>query len=148
MREAEVLHALAPAVKFLLASAGAALLAAIGYVGCFLATGLLPWDTAPSSIARYWIGDVNAILMLAPLLLVSAGWRDALRVLAAGWWLALVQALIVVLSVWLLFGLDDKLRIFYPLFVPMIWIAVRWGAAGALLAPLDIQIVIVVAMRE
>ncbi|HWL63927.1 MAG TPA: ATP-binding protein [Steroidobacteraceae bacterium] len=140
--------ALASAVRFLLASLAAALVAATGYVGCFLLTQTLPWDTAMSSVARYWIGDVNGILMLAPLLLALPRRNEALRALAAGRAVAAVQALIIVLFVWLLFGIDDKLRFFYPLFVPMIWIAVRWGAVGALLAALAIQVGIVVAMRE
>src|SRR5690606_26430927 len=42
----------------------------------------------------------------------------------------------------------EEQRILYPLFVPMIWIAVRWGAVGALLAALAIQIGMVVAMRD
>lgn len=140
--------ALAPAVRFLLASVGAALVAAIGYVGCFLLTHTLPWDAAMSSLARYWIGDVNGILMLAPLLLALPRWSEGLRAVASGWGVALVQTTIVVVFVWLLFGIGDKLRFFYPLFVPMIWIAVRWGASGALLAALAIQLGIVVAMRD
>lgn len=144
----EVPLALVPAVRFLLASGAAASVAAIGYVGCFVLAGTLPLDSAASSVARYAIGDINGILMLAPLLLVLPRCHEALRILVSGWPVAAVQALIVVLFVWLLFGLDDKLRIFYPLFVPMIWIAVRWGAVGALITALTIQVGIVVAMRE
>ncbi len=139
---------LGAAVRFLLASLAAALVAAVGYVGCFLLAQTLPWESAMNSLARYWIGDVNGILMLAPLLLAWPRRSEALRALAAGRSVALVQSLIIVLSVWLLFGIDDKLRFFYPLFVPMIWIAVRWGASGALVAALAIQVGIVVAMRE
>jgi signal transduction histidine kinase len=142
--------ALAPAVRFLLASVAAAFVAAIGYVGCFVLAQTLPWDAAMSSVARYWIGDVSGILMLAPLLLALPRRREALRALAAGPGVAAVQALIVILFVWLLFGLpvSDKLRVFYPLFVPMIWIAVRWGAVGALIAALAIQVGIVVALHD
>src|SRR5690606_23227488 len=118
------------------------------YVGCVRRAPTLPWESAMNSLARYWIGDVNGILMLAPLLLAWPRRSEALRALAAGRSVALVQSLIIVLSVWLLFGIDDKLRFFYPLFVPMIWIAVRWGASGALVAALAIQVGIVVAMRE
>lgn len=146
----EVPLALVSAVRFLLASVAAALVAAVGYVGCFVLAQSLPWSSAVSSVARYWIGDVNGILMLAPLLLVLPRRKEALRALATGWGVASVQALIVVMFVWLLFGLpvSDKLRIFYPLFVPMIWIAVRWGAVGALIAALAIQLGIVVALHD
>lgn len=144
------LEALAPALRFLAAAVVAALVAAVGYVGCFLLTRTLPLDAAVSSLARYWIGDVNGILMVTLLLLALPRVAEALRALSAAWTVALAQALVVVLSVWLLFGLDvsDEQRFFYPLFVPMIWIAVRWGAVGALLAALVIQVGIVVAMRD
>ena len=146
----EALVALAPALRFLAAAVTAALVAAVGYVGCFLLTQALPLPAAPGSLLRYWIGDVNGILMLSPLLLALPRMREALPALRQGWSAALAQTLVVLASVWLLFGLDvsDEQRIFYPLFVPMIWVAVRWGAVGALLAALVIQIGIVVAMRD
>ena len=146
----EALVALVPAVRFLAAAVTVALVAAVGYVGCFLLTQALPLEAALSSLLRYWIGDVNGILMLAPLLLALPRTAEVMPALREGWSVALAQALVVVLSIWLLFGLEvsDEQRIFYPLFVPMIWIAVRWGAVGALLAALVIQVGIVVAMRD
>lgn len=146
----QALEALAPALRFLTAVVAAALVASVGYVGSLLLSGSLPLEAALSSLVRYWIGDVNGILMLAPLLLAVPRAREALRVLRAGWTPALLQMLVAVVSVWLLFGLEvsDEQRIFYPLFLPMIWIAVRWGAVGALLAALVIQVGIVVAMRD
>ena len=146
-RAGDVLRSLSSALRFLLASLAAALVAAIGYVSCFLLTHALPWESALDSLTRYWIGDANGILMLAPLLLALPRWKDALRALSGGTAVALVQALMVVVFVWLLFGVDDRVHFFYPLFVPMIWIAVRWGAIGALLAALAFQVGIVVAMR-
>ncbi len=147
---AEALEALAPALRFLTAVVAAALVAAVGYVGSFLLSGSLPLDAALSSLVRYWIGDVNGILMLTPLLLAMPRARQAVRALREGWTVAVAQMLVAVVLVWLLFGLDvsDEQRIFYPLFLPMIWIAMRWGAVGALLAALVIQIAIVVAMRD
>jgi signal transduction histidine kinase len=144
------LVALGPAVRFVLVALLAALIAAVGYVGSVVLAGTLPWSTAMSGLARYWIGDVNGILMLAPLLLALPRSGDAWRALGTGWAVALAQTGLVALSVWLLFGLDslDQERMFYPLFVPMIWIAVRWGVAGALLAALAIQVGIVVSLRD
>jgi PAS domain S-box-containing protein len=58
--------------------------------------------------------------------------------------------LAVALTVWLIFGLraTDELRFFYPLFVPVVWIALRWGVGGALLAVLAIQVCLVVAVEQ
>ena len=141
---------LTPAVRFIGTAVVAALIAAIGYVGAFVLAHSLPLSSATGGVLRYWVGDINGILMLAPLLLALPQARSALHALRASWRVAAVQMTVVVLFVWLLFGLDasDQLRFFYPLFVPMIWIAVRWGASGALLAALVIQVGIVVAMRD
>ncbi len=140
---------LAPAVRFVTTAVGAALVAAIGYVGTFVLAGSLPVSSAVGGVLRYWVGDTNGILMLAPLLLALPQARAAWHALRTSWRAAAVQTAVVVLFVWLLFGLDasNQLRFFYPLFVPMIWIAVRWGASGALVAALAIQVGIVVAMR-
>lgn len=146
----DAMHGLAPAVRFIGAAILAALLAAAGYVGAFVLTQSLPLSSAADSVIRYAVGDVTGILMIAPLLLVLPQARPALRALRTSWPLAAAQIAVLILFVWLLFGLDasDQLRFFYPLFVPMIWIAVRWGVPGALLAALAIQVGIVLAMRE
>jgi PAS domain S-box-containing protein len=53
-------------------------------------------------------------------------------------------------AVWLIFGLEgsEQLRFFYPLFVPVIWIALRWGAGGALLGILAVQVGLLVAVQD
>lgn len=146
----EAMHGLVSAVRFIASAIVAALAASVGYVGAFVLADSLPAASAGGSLLRYWAGDINGILMLAPLLLALPEARAALAAVRASLTQALAQVLVIVLFVWLLFGLDasDQLRFFYPLFVPMIWIAVRWGAAGALLASLVIQVGIIVAMRD
>jgi two-component system sensor kinase FixL len=145
----EALLALAPAMRFVAAAAVAALVAALGYVGSFVLWKAIPLDAALGSLARYWIGDLNGILMLAPLL-VAAPLREAVGMFRGSIPLAVLQALVLVLCVALLFELDvsEELRAYYPLFVPMIWVAVRWGAVGALLAALVTQVCIVVVMHD
>lgn len=146
----DAMQGLAPAVRFVCMVILVALFAAAGYVGTFVLAHSLPIRSAASSVARYGIGDVNGVLMLAPLLLAVPQMKAAIRMLRASWPLAVTQGALLALFVWLLFGLDasDRLRLFYLLFVPMIWIAVRWGASGALLAALTLQVGIVLAMRD
>jgi two-component system sensor kinase FixL len=145
----DAMQGLAPAVRFIAAAILAGMIAALGYVATFVLADSLPLSSAAGSVLRYWAGDINGILMLAPLLLALPQVPAALRLLRASWPQATAQMAVVVLFVWVLFGLDasDQLRFFYPLFVPMIWIAVRWGASGALLAALTIQVGIIIAMR-
>lgn len=145
------LHSLMPAVKFAVVTVLAALLVACGYVQLFVAAHALPPEAGPGSVLRYWVGDVNGILMLTlPLLYLSRGERR-FAALRGRWPEILAQLATLSLFVWLLFGIgaaDNRLRFFYPLFVPVIWIAVRWGALGALMAALVIQIGIAIAMHD
>ncbi|MEJ0099274.1 MAG: MASE1 domain-containing protein [Pseudomonadota bacterium] len=101
-------QALAPAVRFLLAVIIAAMFAAFGYVGTFVLAHSLPLSSIGGSFVRYWIGDVNGILMLAPLLLALPQARSALSALRANWPQAAAQVSVLVLFIWLLFGLDDS----------------------------------------
>ncbi|MEO8018621.1 MAG: ATP-binding protein [Pseudomonadota bacterium] len=135
------------AAKVAGASAVMTLIAAIGYVGAFIGTGDVSPDDALRGIARYWFAELNGALMLAPLLL-PGNFRDgilrSLRGRRAE--IALQSALVLVLP-WAIFALpvSEQLRFFYLLFVPVIWIALRWGWSGALLAVLAIQAVLIVA---
>lgn len=123
---------------------------AAGYVGLFLAAGNLPREAAAGGIARYWVGDLNGILTLTPLLLLVRQWRDAWRRVRERHWEVLAQFAAVVATMWIIFGLaaTDELRFYYPLFVPAIWIALRWGVPGAVVAGLTIQIALIVAARD
>jgi PAS domain S-box-containing protein len=145
------IHSLMPAVKFAVAIVVASLLVACGYVALFVAGHALPAEVALGSVLRYWVGDVNGILMLTPLLLYLSRGGLGLAALRGRWGEVLAQLATLALFVWLLFGMevsDDGLRFFYPMFIPVIWIAVRWGALGALLAALAIQLGIAIAMHD
>ncbi len=61
----------------------------------------------------------------------------------------LAQALVVVaalaLLVWL--WMDVKLRVLYPMFAPMVWIAFRWGVAATAFYTLVSEIGLLMALR-
>ncbi|MEO6081361.1 MAG: ATP-binding protein [Steroidobacteraceae bacterium] len=142
---------LLPAVKFAAIAVLASLLVASGYVALFVAGHALPGAAAAGGVLRYWVGDVNGILMLTPLLLYLRQGGRGFAALSGRWPEVLAQLATLALFVWLLFGIDvsdDRLRFFYPLFVPVIWIAVRWGALGALVAALAIQLGIAIALHD
>ena len=130
-------------------SAVATLCVAVAYVLAFASAGVLPGSAALESIARYWVGDLNGVVTLTPLLLMAPLARNLSTALRAATGVVLAQATAVVASIWLVFGFGttDELR-FFPLFVPVIWIALRWGVPGALLAALTIQIGLVVAVQN
>jgi len=95
---------------------------------------------------RFWIGDGVGILVTAPLLFAAAdpARRNSLVALVRTPE-ALLQAIVLGLTVWLIFagfGADPS-RQFYLLFLPLIWIAVRFGLNGAILATAIVQIGVV-----
>lgn len=145
-----VLDSLGAAVRFLLAAAFAVLVAAFGYEACFALAEGASWSSLVRATTSYWISDMNGVLLLATLLLALPRVPEAGRALRAGAGEAFAQALLVVLLMWLQFSGEvfGVQRVFYPLFVPVIWIAVRWGGGGALFSSLAIQVGLLVALRE
>jgi C4-dicarboxylate-specific signal transduction histidine kinase len=125
------------------------LIIAAGYIGLFVAVGYLPATDAMHGIARYWVGDLSGVLTLTPLLLLAVNWREHLHVMQSHRWEVLAQLATVVLTLWSIFMLPvaDQLRFFYLLFVPIIWIALRWSWPGAMLAVLAIQIGLLLAAQ-
>ena len=146
----EATRVLSAAARFAASVVAASLIVSAGYVALFTASGVLPQELAFESIAQYWVGDVNGILMLTPLMLAAGDWRAAWRKVRARSWEVLAQSVLVTILVWLVFGLEvsDRVRFFYPLFVPIIWIASRWGTKGALLGALAIQVGLIVAIED
>ena len=130
-------------------AAGTALIG-LAYVG-FL--GLLEQPTGMTfsrAWLRFWIGDFVGIFVTAPLLLIAAdaGQRRTLARMARtpeAW----LQYAVLGGMLWLIFALyrEDAARLFYLLFIPLIWIALRWGMPGAVLAATIAQAGVLVGMK-
>lgn len=140
----------ADAIRLAAAAAVTTLAVAAGYVLLFVAAGGLSVTAAAGSVARYWVGDLNGVLTLTPLLLGLRRWRELSGALRKHGSLIATQFAAVVLTLGIIFGLPatDQLRLFYPLFVPMIWITLRWGVPGAVLSTLMIQIGLVIVVQD
>jgi signal transduction histidine kinase len=115
---------------------------AAGYVGLFVAFGEIDKADAVAGIARYWVADLNAVLPLASLLIYASDWRPRLHAIRNHRWEIAATLGAVVGMLWITFLLPaaDQLRFFYLLFLPIIWIALRWRWPGAMLAVLAIQV--------
>ncbi len=124
---------------------GAGLLA-VGFVGVLDLAGFLPAVSFGKSAAQFWIGDLIGIVVTTPLLLVFTR-AGALR-LQIPPSEAMLQVGVVVATLWLVFGshLFDELKLFYILFLPLMWIAMRHGIEGTTIATLIIQVGLIVAM--
>jgi len=138
------------AARFVGACLVATLLVGAGFIAIMLAMGALPGEVALGGVARYWVGDFNGVLTLTPLLIWAPQWRSGIAALRTHWREALLQMAVLGATIWLIFGLlsDQALRFFYPLFLPMIWIALRWGIVGAVVGALAIQIGLALMVNE
>jgi two-component system sensor kinase FixL len=117
-----------------------------GFIGVLQVSGNLRDLAFAHAWLRFWIGDGVGILVTAPLLFAAVDpmRRKSLVALARAPE-ALLQAVVLALTVWLIFeGFgSDPSRQFYLLFLPLIWIAVRFGMNGAILATAIVQIGVV-----
>lgn len=144
----EPIRTLGSAARLAVTAVCGTLLIAAGYVVLFVTSGELPSDHAIEALPRLWIGDLTGILTLTPLLISASQWRSGVRLARRHGWEMLAQFVALAGTLWIIFGvLTDQLRHFYPLFVPVIWIALRWGTPGALLASLAIQIGLIFAAQ-
>lgn len=121
------------------------------FVAVLSAAGSLPDMAAGGAWSRFWIGDAVGVLITAPLLFAAAdpARRSAILSLARRPE-ALLHAVVLAATVWLIFGGlgSDPSRQFYLLFLPLIWIAVRFGMNGAILAAAVVQMGIALGVHS
>ena len=136
------------AVFAAIVAAGSAAVATV-FVGILGLAGLLPATPFGEAWLRFWVGDAVGVLVTAPLLLAAADARRRGELVALARrpesWL---QALALAAALWLIFaGLGEPARHFYLLFLPLVWIAVRAGMSGAVVATGLMQIGVVLAVH-
>jgi PAS domain S-box-containing protein len=145
----EPIRTLGGGARFAGSAVGTTLIVAAGYVVLFVIAGELPSQNALDALPSLWIGDLTGILTVTPLLICASQWRQGMRAVRRHSWQVIAQILALTGTLWIIFGvLTDQLRHFYPLFVPVIWISLRWGAPGAMLASLAIQIGLLLAVQN
>lgn len=122
-------------------------LVALGFVATYAAAGIVPWNKFGPSALQYWIGDAIGIVVFTPPLLLLVGCSEDLLSFAGTqrWWHwleTLAQYLTIALALAIIFGFGHRrhsFELFYLLFLPLVWIAVRRGFGGTSLAVLVIQ---------
>jgi signal transduction histidine kinase len=100
---------------------------AVSYVALVIAIGLLESQRFAQAALRYWIGDMIGITVVTPFLLVLFT-RRRMRVLS---WELLMPLAVLLAALWLVMGVAAfRFQLFYLLFLPVIWTAVRFGLEG------------------
>jgi len=127
--------------------------AAVGlaYMGLLEATDQLAGTSFLRGWLRFWIGDLVGIVVTAPLLLAAAdaGRRQTLLAMVRSpeAWL---QVAMLVATVWTMFAVyrENAARLFYLLFIPLIWTSLRWGMPGAIVAATIAQVGVLAGMES
>jgi signal transduction histidine kinase len=122
-----------------------AALVAAGYVGLLVAAGLIPTADLTSAALRYWVGDVIGIIVVTPFLLMLWMRGSGLRISRE----ALLQISAIAAAQTIVFGYADEkqLQLFYVVFLPIIWLAVRTGIEGASIGILITQVGLILGLQ-
>jgi len=100
------------------------------------------------AVTRIWVGHVIGIFIVTPLCCLVLSLRRP-RTISINMALQIAaQAVLVAGAVWLAFGENPTRasRYFYIVFLPMIWIVLRWGMNGAIIMNAFVQISMVVSL--
>ena len=115
------------ALLMLVAVISAGLVAA-SYVAIMIAAGLLPVADLLTAALHYWVGDVIGIIVVTPFTLLASTRRTMPRFSIE----TALQIGAVAGALALIFGLaeEQQFQLFYVLFLPIVWMAVRTGLEG------------------
>ena len=126
-----------------------ALVMAVLYVGTYWWSGVIPGETVGLKIFEYWLGDLVGVLVFAPPLLLNFPNGPGGRQVAPPPRGQLeAQAVCIGVTLWLVFfhPIVDGSRVFYLIFVPMMWVAATGGLVLAATTLAVIQSTIIVGV--
>jgi signal transduction histidine kinase len=133
-------------VLLMLAAVGSAAIVSGLHVSLLCLAGLVSWTDYAAAALRYWIGDVIGIAVVTPFLLIlltrgrplSLNWETAFQIAA------------IIAALWIVFATaaGQKLQLFYILFLPIVWIAVRTGLEGVSAGLVLTQVGLIVAIHR
>jgi len=114
---------------------------ASSYVVVTILAGLLPTNEFAAAVFRYWVGDIIGIMVVAPLVLIALTRRHAVRMSFE----TILQFAAIIGALAIMFGYaeEQRFQLFYVLFLPIIWMAVRTGSEGVTLGILVAQLGII-----
>ncbi|HET7167167.1 MAG TPA: MASE1 domain-containing protein [Pseudolabrys sp.] len=132
-------------VLLLVVAVVSAAFVAAGYVSLTIVAGLLPAADFMPAALRYWVGDVIGITVIAPFALFALTRRRILPMTTE----TLLQFIAIGLALALVFGLaeEQQFQLFYVLFLPIVWLAVRTGSEGVSVGILVTQLGLILGIQ-
>ncbi|WFU15562.1 ATP-binding protein [Bradyrhizobium sp. CB3481] len=120
-------------------------LVSVGYVLVLLQHGFVTKADLGQVFVRAFVGDLIGVMVFTPFLLIAFTRRQ----FAAPSWEMGVLMLIILAAVWGILSLNQPFRfqLFYVLFLPIVWIAVRFGLPGATAGLVVTQIGLIVSIE-
>lgn len=121
---------------------------ALWYAGLLCAWGIMEWEIFLTMVFRYWLGDTIGLLVtLPPILFFAAPARRREFGELASNRRALLPLALIVAALLIVFMREEaqQYKFFYLLFLPIIWIASRYGLTGAISGAALIQVGVVAA---
>lgn|SRR5665213_703963 len=118
---------------------------AVGYVGLTVFAGLLPPIDFVAAALRNWVGDVIGIIVVTPVSLLALT-RPRLLTMSTE---TALQLAAIGLALVVVFGVveEQQFQLFYVLFLPIVWMAVRTGLEGVSAGILITQLGLIVAIH-
>jgi two-component system sensor kinase FixL len=126
------------------------LLIAMVYVSVYRIGDLVAGQEFRVAMIQFWIGDLIGVVTTTPLLLLLADWKRVRHTLPRRPWPEIAaQLAAVALTLWAIFGLGwaDEYKLFYLLFLPLIWVVVNNAIVGATIVISVIQIGLMAAFQ-
>ncbi len=138
MRFDPALSSMRDLVLLMLVAVVSAAFVASSYVAAAIAAGLLPIKDFAEATLRYWVGDMIGIIVVAPFARMALTHRRVLRISVE----TLLQFATIIGALALVFGYaeEQQFQLFYVLFLPIVWIAVRTGSEGVTVGILIAQL--------
>lgn len=130
--------------------AGGTLLISLVYLTSLHLLGLLPADGWQGGVLQFWVGDGVGITVAMPLFwwLTSERGRILLKETIKRWE-TLGYVLLSLFALWIAFDLGDDsgFKLFYLLFLPIVWASARQGVVGAIISASLLQVEVVTAVQ-
>lgn len=126
------------------------LLNSLVYLSSLHLLGLLPSGGWLTGVLQFWVGDAVGITIAMPLFWWLTGERGRLALRSALLcWETFGYSLLGLLALGVAFGLGDDsgFKLFYLLFLPIVWASARQGMAGAVVSATLLQIGVIGAVR-
>ena len=148
---ARALHSTRHLTVFSAVTIGGTAIVSAAFIAVLWVAASLTETSLLNAWLQFWVGDSVGVLVTAPLLLAAADAQSRSELVrVAKRPETMIQAVALAATVWMVFvGLrGDPAQHFYLLFLPLIWIAVRGGMSGALIAVTIVQLGVVVAIHR